>query len=228
MFSTQCTRSVVAVLAGVSSVSTLSCFGVSSLVSGHWILRSYRRKISRQLPRNGQQAEAPPAAGGPTDDVGPYAMPKKKEEPPPPPPPEKPKKVEGMPDYSIHVDVPLVEVPVLVTTKDGQFIPNLKQENFRVYEDGVPQTIANFASRKRPITAVLLVEFASDRSTLSITMLCALLTPLPATLKKEDWVAVVSYDMKPHILVDFTQDKQEVMGGSESTAHPGFFRDQSV
>src|SRR4029077_9117340 len=49
---------------------------------------------------NGQQ-EPPPAAGGPKSDVGPYAIPNKKEEPPPPPPPAKPKKIEGMPDYSI-------------------------------------------------------------------------------------------------------------------------------
>ena len=37
-----------------------------------------------------------------------------------------------MPDYSIKVDVPLVNVDVLVTTKDGQFIPGLKKDNFRV------------------------------------------------------------------------------------------------
>src|SRR6476646_5974577 len=70
----------------------------------------------------GQQTqEPPPAAGGPENDTGPYAIPKKKEEPPLPPP-EKPKKVEGMPDYSIKVDVPLVNVDVLVTTKNGQFV----------------------------------------------------------------------------------------------------------
>ena len=46
-------------------------------------------------------------------------------------------------------DVPLVEVPVMVTTKDGQFISNLKQENFRVYEDGVQQKISNFEIHKR-------------------------------------------------------------------------------
>src|SRR6267154_68515 len=67
-----------------------------------------------------QKQESPPEAGGPQNDVGPYAIPKKKEEPPPPPP-EKPKKVEGIPDYSLHVDVPLVNVDVMVTTKDGQF-----------------------------------------------------------------------------------------------------------
>src|SRR6185312_2347060 len=58
--------------------------------------------------------DTPPEAGGPQTDVGPYAIPKKKEEQPPPPP-EKPKKIEGMPDYSIRVNVPLVNVDVMVT-----------------------------------------------------------------------------------------------------------------
>ena len=139
---------------------------------------------------NGQQkgTEAPPAAGGPTGDVGPYAVPKKKEEPPPPPP-EKPKKIEGMPDYSIHVSVPLVEVPVLVTTKDGQFIPNLKQENFRVYEDGVQQNITNFGVSEAPITAVVLVEFASIYYGFTMEALQASYT-FVSQLKKNDYIAV--------------------------------------
>ena len=50
-----------------------------------------------------------------------------KKRPPPPPPPVTPKKIEGMPDYSIKVNVPLVNVDVLVTAKqNGQFIPGLK------------------------------------------------------------------------------------------------------
>ncbi|MGB6403076.1 MAG: hypothetical protein WBF26_09525, partial [Candidatus Sulfotelmatobacter sp.] len=46
--------------------------------------------------------DVPPDAGGPTDSVGPYAIPKKNPDdvPPPPPPPASTPKVEGMPDYS--------------------------------------------------------------------------------------------------------------------------------
>src|SRR5215471_5414764 len=143
--------------------------------------------------QNPNQQEAPPEAGGPNSDNGPYAIPKKTEEPPPPPV-ERPKKVEGMPDYSIHVDVPLVTVPVMVTTKDGQFISNLKKENFKVFEDGQPQTIHDFKVEDAPITAVMLVEFASTnyfllRDTLQASYIFA------NTLKKDDWVAVISYDM---------------------------------
>jgi VWFA-related protein len=167
------------------------------------------------------QAEPPPAAGGPQSDVGPYAIPKKKDEPPPPPPKEKPKKIEGMPDYSIRVDVPVVEVPVMVTTKDGQFISNLKKENFRISEDGTPQTISNFNISEAPITAVLLVEFSSGDYYFMNDILQASYT-FVSTLKKDDWLAVISYDMRSYILADFTQNKQEAYGALNQLRIPGF------
>jgi VWFA-related protein len=171
--------------------------------------------------QNPNQQEAPPEAGGPNSDTGPYAIPKKGAEAPPPPPPAKPKKIEGMPDYSIHVDVPIVTVPVMVTTKNGQFISNLKKENFKVFEDGVPQTINDFKIEQAPITAVMLIEFASTTYPLLVQALQASYI-FASTLKKDDWVAAIDYDMKPEILVDFTQDKNAVMAGLNTLRFPGF------
>lgn len=184
-----------------------------------------RAQDTQQPPANPTQnpnkQEAPPEAGGPGNDVGPYIIPKKKEDNAPPPAPEKPKRIEGMPDYSIKVDVPIVNVDVMVTTKDGQFIPGLKKDNFRISEDGVPQTISNFNQSQAPITAVLLVEFASTnywflRDAINASYAFA------QSLKKDDWVAVISYDMKPYILTDFTQDKGAVMGAIDQLRIPGF------
>jgi len=176
-----------------------------------------------QTPENGKPKQDVPAeAGGPTDSVGPYAIPKKKpEDAPPPPPPITPKKAEDMPDYSLKVNVPLVNVDVLVTTKDGQFIPGLKQGNFRVMEDGVPQTVTHFNVSQAPITAVLLVEFASTSYTFMMQALQASYA-FANSLKKDDWVAVAYYDMQPHILVDFTQDKKAVYGALNQLRIPGF------
>ena len=115
---------------------------------------------SQQPPANPNKQEAPPEAGGPQNDTGPYVIPKKKEEPPPPAP-EKTKKIENMPDYSIKVDVPLVSLDVLVTTKDGQTIPGLKQENFKILEDGAPQKISTFNRSDAPINALLLQDYDS-------------------------------------------------------------------
>src|SRR5215831_15277651 len=172
---------------------------------------------------NGKPKQDVPAeAGGPTDNVGPYAIPKKKaEDPPLPTPPPAPKKAEDLPDYSLKVNVPLVNVDVMVTTKDGQFIPGLKQENFRVAEDGVPQPLKHFAVSQAPITAVLLVEYASTNYIFMIQALQASYA-FANTLKKDDWVAVAYYDMQPHIIVDFTQDKKAVYGALNQMRIPGF------
>jgi len=175
---------------------------------------------SQPQPSPGQQ-EPTPEAGGPQTDVGPYAIPKKKDEPPPPPPPEKPKKIEGMPDYSIHVDVPVVTVPVTVVTKDGQFISTLQKENFKVYEDGTQQTISGFTVQEAPITAVLLIEFAYIAPAFTYEALNASYS-FAQSLKKEDWVAVEYYDMRPHIVVDFTQDKSAIIGAINELRIPGF------
>jgi len=166
--------------------------------------------------------EVPAEAGGPTGNVGPYAIPTKKPDAPPPPPPTATApKVEGMSDYSIKVNVPLVNVDVLVTTKNGQFVPGLKKDNFRVFEDGSPQQITNFNVAQAPVTAVLLVEFASTNYPILRDTLVASYT-FANTMKKEDWVAVTYYDMQPHILVDFTQDKHAAFGALNQLRIPGF------
>jgi VWFA-related protein len=176
-----------------------------------------------QNPDNGKPKQDVPAeAGGPGESASPYAIPKKSTEaPPPPPPPATPKKIEGIPDYSLKVNVPLVNVDVLVTTKNGQFVPGLKKDNFRILEDGVPQAVTNFNVSQAPITAVLLVEFASTNYVFMIQALQASYA-FANTLKKDDWVAVAYYDMQPHILVDFTQDKRAVYGALNTLRIPGF------
>ena len=192
---------------------------VLTLTAGAGFL-AWAQNSSQQPPANPNQQDAPPEAGGPQDEVGPYVIPKKKDEPPPPAP-EKPKKIENMPDYSIRVDVPVVNLDVLVTTKDGQTVPGLKADNFKIMEDGAPQKIATFNQTEAPITAVLLVEYAATNLGYMYDALNASYT-FASGLKKDDWVAVVSYDLKPQILVDFTQDKRAIMGALNMLRIPGF------
>ncbi len=186
-----------------------------------------RAQDQSQTPPQGNnppKQDVPPDAGGPDGGVGPYAIPKKnpEEAPPPAPRPETAKKVEGMPDYSIKVNVPLVNVDVMVTAKNnGQFIPGLKKENFRVFEDGTQQQIVDFNITKAPITAVLLIEYASTNYAFMIQALQASYA-FANSLQKNDWVAVEYYDMQPHILVDFTQDKRAVYGALNQLRIPGF------
>jgi VWFA-related protein len=193
---------------------------ILSLAAATFPAQAQSPDSSQQAPDNPNKQEAPPEAGGPQNDVGPYVIPKKKEEPPPPAP-EKPKKIENMPDYTIRVEVPVVNLDVLVTTKDGQTIPGLKAENFKIIEDGTPQKIATFNQTEGPITAVLLVEFASTNYHFIYDALNASYA-FANTLKKDDWVSVISYDMKPQILADFTQDKRSVYAALNTLRMPGF------
>jgi VWFA-related protein len=198
----------------------LLAFGLLLMAGVTLTAPAQAQDTSQQPPANPNKQDAPPEAGGPQNDIGPYVIPKKKEEPPPPAP-EKPKKIENMPNYSISVQVPLVNLDVLVTTKDGQTIPGLKADNFKIMEDGAPQKIATFNQSEAPITAVLLVEFASTTYGFMVEALNASYA-FANTLKKDDWVAVISYDMKPQILADFTQDKRAVYAALNQLRIPGF------
>jgi VWFA-related protein len=172
---------------------------------------------SQQQPQNSQTA---PDAGGPGNDNGPIAIPKKTVTPPPPPPPTTVKNPPGLNNYSLRVDVPVVNVDVgVLTQKTHQFIPNLKEDNFRVYEDGVPQDIVAFRQVKAPITAVLLVEFASTSFSFIYDMWNAAVA-FTQQLRPDDYIAVESYDMHTNILTDFTQNKMLVQAAVQSLQMP--------
>jgi VWFA-related protein len=204
---------------------TLAVFALFTLVFALGHAQASQQQTQQQQTQPSQSQQAPsqtqqvPAAGGPQGDVGPLAIPKKKDEPPPPPKPES--KPANVPEFSMSVNAPLVQVPVMVLTKNGQFVPGLKKDNFKVLEDGVPQTVTNFSQQEAPITAVLLVEFASTYYRFMYDALNASYA-FAQQLKPEDWVAVISYDMKPHMLVDFTQDKNQVLAAINSLRIPGF------
>src|SRR5208282_2530648 len=103
-----------------------------------------------QSNSNPRKQAAPPEAGGPQSDSGPYAIPRVDPDrmSAKPAPAPAPKAAEGMPSYSINVDVPLVSVDALVLTKDGQSIPGLQKEQFRILEDNVVQPIQSFGVTK--------------------------------------------------------------------------------
>lgn len=188
------------------------------------------RSLAQSTPppnqnQQNQQDQTAPDAGGPAGDNGSIALPKKpeKQETPPPPPPEpKVKNPSGLENFSLRVDVPVVTLDVsVILQKTHQFVPNLQQDNFRVYEDGNPQKVVGFQRIKAPITAVLLCEFASTNYWFVYDMRNAAYS-FAQQLQPDDYVAVVTYDMHTQILTDFTQDKRLVYESLNSLMIPGF------
>ena len=183
-----------------------------------------------QAPAQQQKPDqAQPDSGGPAPDNGSIALPKKKDQPEdtPPPAPAQPKfkNPEGAPsNYSLRVEVPEVTVDVgVLLEKTHQFVPNLKPANFRVYEDGVEQKIAGFKRVEAPITALMLCEFASNgywwwKGQDMMNAAFAFMQQL----RPQDYVALMTYDMRTQIVTDFTQDKRQLLGALQTLQIPGF------
>ncbi len=164
--------------------------------------------------------------GGPQQDNGPIVLKKKKEgadEPPPPAPAEeKVRNPDGLGNYSLRVDVPVVTVDVSVQLdKTRQFVPGLKSGNFRVTEDGVPQKVTDVQMRQAPITAVMLLEFAAN-SWAFIRDMQQSSYVFFRSLKPEDYIAVITFDLRTHILTDFTRDKDMTAQALRSLTIPTF------
>ncbi len=96
-------------------------------------------------------------------------------------------------DEILKIDTQLVDVPVVVTDKNGTPLLNLKKSNFTVFEDGVKQELSDFAATNAPFEVALLLDTSgSTRSDLSLIQRSA--ENFIASLRKGDKVSVVSFE----------------------------------
>ena len=131
---------------------------------------------------------------------------------------------EGVPTF--RSDAITVTVDTAVLDNKGHFIPNIPKQNFRILEDGVPQQMAGFSLGEAPMTVCLLVEFSNRFQSFYSHAWFQTLTAaygFVQTLKPEDYVAVIAYDLRPEILSDFTTDRQQTAEAhARACALPGF------
>lgn len=133
------------------------------------------------------------------------------------PVPPMPRDLRDEPPIKISTQVVNVDVTV-IDKKSGRLIPNLAQKSFVIYEDGVKQEVTNFRAGEGPITVVLLLEnsFANRRwqgyynPTFAQEIFLSAATFVQSFVKPEDFVAVVTYSLKPKVVQDFTGDSQRL------------------
>jgi VWFA-related protein len=118
-----------------------------------------------------------------------------------------------------------VTVDVSVLDDHNHFIPRIPQSNFRILEDGVPQEISQFGQGEAPMTICMLIEFSGRfqqywsygwQETLQASY------GFLETLKPDDAVAVVAYDLRDTILSDFSADKRRAEEAMSRLRIPGF------
>jgi len=108
----------------------------------------------------------------------------------------------------LRVSVNRVSVGVTVSDSSGRFVHDLQRSDFRIYDDGIEQPIADFLPVEEPAQVLLLIEggpsvlFFAKNHVLAADQLVASLAP-------DDRVAVATYTKGPESVIDFTTDKTE-------------------
>ena len=106
----------------------------------------------------------------------------------------------------IRVNTTLVTIPVSVMDRDGRYIPNLKKEEFRIWEDGVEQDVAFFQSVDKPFSVVLMLD-TSPSTQFRLEDIQDAAISFISQLRFDDRVMVVSFNDKIRILSEFTTDR---------------------
>lgn len=137
-----------------------------------------------------------------------------KQAPPPQPATASPAKaaqradqVEDAP-FKIRTRVELVVVPVTVKDAAGQLVTNLRQEEFRVLEDGVEQEMALFTAEAFPISAVVLLDDGLDTKTAAQLEQAA--KAIAVGFSEYDEVAVLRFAEYTDLVLDFTTDNDKL------------------
>ena len=108
-------------------------------------------------------------------------------------------------DEVLRVNTNLVTIPISVLDRHGRFIPDLKQEQFHLFENGIEQEIAYFESAEKPFTVALLLDI-SDSTKFKLRDIQNAAVAFTEQLRPEDRVIVVVFDTHVTTLTEVTND----------------------
>jgi Mg-chelatase subunit ChlD len=165
----------------------------------------------RPVPRKATSRTQPKAQPTPrsTPEQNPEQQPQPSAEPSPV---EEQQEVE-----TVKVDTNLVTVPVIATTTDGTYVPDLRQEEFSIWENGEKQQAAFFATVSAPFHVVLLLDTsASTQEKLGLIQRAA--ATFVEQLQSRDRLKVISFDNEVRELSDFTNDRAVLKAAIYKTA----------
>ena len=156
--------------------------------------------------RTSAQKKAVPSKQRATKTVDPTTL------PPPPTPAERAaqKAAEKAAENEVvRVETNLVTTPVSVLDRSGRFIAGLKKNDFKIFEDGVPQAITYFQSSEMPFTVVLMID-TSPSTRYRIDEIHYAAVMFVNQLRPADQVMVVAFDQRLRILSEPTTEKQKL------------------
>ena len=105
----------------------------------------------------------------------------------------------------LRVDTALVSVPVSVLDRQGRFVPNLRREDFSVFENDVEQSIAYFEPAEKPFTVALVLD-TSPSTHFHLWEIKDAAIAFASQLRPQDRVLVVTFDEQVLLLTEATND----------------------
>ncbi|MEW6730878.1 MAG: VWA domain-containing protein [Acidobacteriota bacterium] len=121
---------------------------------------------------------------------------------------------------TLKIDATLVTVPVVVSDYNGRYVPFLKQEDFKLFEDSVTQEISFFASERVPF-AVSLVMDTSGSIESSMEDIRESAIRFVRELREDDRVMVIEFNSKVEVLTELTSDRNKIRSAIRSTRAGG-------
>ena len=122
------------------------------------------------------------------------------------------------PTFRVAID--LVTNDVIVRDSKGQFVPDLKRDEFEIYEDGVKQEITFFNKSNLPIALALLLDTsASMESKLQTAQEAAI--GFAKKLRPQDLAEVIDFDSRVVVLQNFTPNAPELETAIRKTSAGG-------
>jgi VWFA-related protein len=120
----------------------------------------------------------------------------------------------------VRVDTNFVTVPVGVMDRDGRFVPNLKKEDFTVFENGIEQPIAYFEPTEKPFTVALLLD-TSASTHFHLWEIKEAAINFAKQLRPQDKVLVVTFNDEVLLLTEVTNDLNVISSVIQENANTG-------
>lgn len=127
----------------------------------------------------------------------------------------------GGPPPTLRVDSSLVQIPVRATTVIGTPVQNLTKADFRLFEDGIEQTIAEFAIEEQPVSVVIVFD-ASGSMKKKVRRSQEAAAALLRWANPEDEFSLVKFNGKPRVAVPFTVEAGQVVEEIERSKASGY------
>jgi VWFA-related protein len=120
----------------------------------------------------------------------------------------------------LRVNTSLVTVPVSVMDRSGKYIPDLGREDFQLFEEGVQQRIAYFATVDQPFTVALVLD-TSGSTDYRLDEIQDAAIAFVNQLKPDDRVMVISFDDQINVLTKPTSDREALIRAIRRTRTGG-------